>query len=180
MLDRTPTKTSSDASSYRAPLILVLTSLVFAVTAALAGDALASATLPVSPVFLNASSAYNGLQVEPRSITYTGDGTGLLGGANPRDHGPGIDWMSWTADIALGTGFNQLDNCSPSCAEGKFSGYPVKIELWRARTLAGTLVFTRMTIFYRTGARGGLPSTTRSPTSIPVPAEAMAGGRPAK
>ncbi len=42
-----------------------------------------------------------------------------------------------------------MNNCNPSCAGGTFRGYPVKIELWRPRALAGTLVFTRMTIFYK-------------------------------
>ncbi|HWX43894.1 MAG TPA: hypothetical protein VNY52_01060 [Solirubrobacteraceae bacterium] len=88
------------------------------------------------------------LQVRPATITYTGDGTGFLGGANVRNRRAGIDWTKWTSATALGTGFNQLDNCNPDCARGMFHGYAVKIELWRPRTLAGTLVFTRMTIFY--------------------------------
>jgi hypothetical protein len=33
----------------------------------------------------------------------------------------------------------------------------LKIELWRPRTLAGTLVFTRMTIFYTKGRPQGKP-----------------------
>jgi hypothetical protein len=117
----------------------------------------AAASLPLAPVSLNASGAYNGLQVKPATIVYTGDGTGFLGGANVRDRHSGIHWSKWTADVALGSGFNQLDNCEPSCAGGKFHGYPVKIELWRAQTLAGTLVFTRMTIFYKRGRPPGQP-----------------------
>ncbi|HEV7943148.1 MAG TPA: hypothetical protein VGP17_10155 [Solirubrobacteraceae bacterium] len=123
----------------------------------IAVGASAAGSLPVAPVSLNASEAYNGLQVTPTTIIYTGDGTGFLGGANVRDRHSGIDWSKWTADVALGTGFNQLNNCEPSCAGGQFHGYPVKIELWRPRTLAGTLVFTRMTIFYRRGRPPGQP-----------------------
>ncbi len=112
-------------------------------------NASASGSLPVSPTFLRATTAYDGLQIKPATITYTGDGTGLLGGSNVRDQKSGIDWTKWTSDLALGSGFNQLNNCTPSCGGGTFHGYPVKIEMWRPRTLGGTLVFTRMTIFYK-------------------------------
>ena len=114
-----------------------------------AAGASASGTLPVSPTSLGATAAADGLQVKPATITYTGDGTGLLGGRNVRDRNSGIDWTQWTANVALGSGFNQLNNCTPSCAGGTFRGYPVRIELWRPRTLSGTLVYTRMTIFYK-------------------------------
>ncbi len=122
----------------------LLGSLAFA---GFAPDALAA--VPVSPTFLRATTADNGLQVKPATIAYTGDGTGFLGGPRVRGRGSGIDWTQWTADTALGSGYNQLDNCEPSCAGGTFTGYAVKIEMWRPRTLHGTLVFTRMTIFYK-------------------------------
>ena len=47
--------------------------LVSATVASSAGS------LPLAPVSLNASGAYNGLQVKPATIVYTGDGTGFLG-----------------------------------------------------------------------------------------------------
>lgn len=140
------------------PLIAARALLIVAVGIGVAAaGASALGTLPVSPTFLNAGVAYNGLQVEPATITYTGDGTGFLGGANVRNRKSGIHWTKWTTHAALGTGFNQLNNCNPSCAGGTFSGYRVKIELWRPRTLAGTLVFTRMTIFYRMSHPKGEP-----------------------
>jgi hypothetical protein len=113
-----------------------------------AADARGSDTLTVSPVFIRATAAFDGLQVKPVRITYTGDGSGFLGGENARDLHSGIDWTKWTAELALGTGVNQLDDCEPDCAGGTFHGHRVRIELWRPRTLSGTLVFTRMTIFY--------------------------------
>lgn len=138
----------------RPPLtVLLLGALSFGcasgTTAFTAADASASGGLPVSPTFLRATAAADGLQVEPASITYTGDGTGLLGGRNVRDRSSGIDWTKWTPSLALGSGYNQLNDCTPSCAGGRFSGYAVRIEMWRPRTLSGTLVFTRMTIFYK-------------------------------
>ncbi len=126
-------------------------------------DSSASTGLPVSPTDLSATGAY--LHVRPATITYTGDGTGFLGGANVRNRRAGINWTKWTSAIARGTGFNQLDNCNPDCARGTFHGYPVKIELWRPQTLAGTLVFTRMTIFYtRNRPRGEPPHYTLTDT----------------
>jgi hypothetical protein len=120
-------------------------------------DAAASGSLPVSPRYLQATSAYNGLQVKPSTITYTGDGTGLLAGAVARNQRPGIHWTRWTAAVALGTGFNQLNDCNPYCARGKFRGYPVKIELWHPQVVVDTLVFTRMTIFYTKSRPRGEP-----------------------
>jgi hypothetical protein len=140
----------------RPRIALGLLIAVVAVSTAVA-SASASRTLPLSPTYLDATTASNALKVEPQTITYTGDGTGFLGGAVANSDGSSIHWTKWTRHVALGSGFNQLNNCSPSCAGGTFHGYRVKIEVWRPRTLAGTLVFTRMTIFYQRGRPRGEP-----------------------
>jgi hypothetical protein len=151
--------TNPDNANRRGRVIKALAPLiVLTAIGVVAGDASASGTLPVSPTSLSATTAHGGLQVKPAMIIYTGDGTGLLAGANVRNRQSGIDWTKWTSDLAFGTGFNQLNNCEPDCAGGTFSGYPVKIELWRPRTLHGTLVFTRMTIFYERDRPRGEPS----------------------
>jgi hypothetical protein len=147
-----------DNANRRRRVIKALAPLVLLAAIVVAPDASASNTLPVSPTFLSATTAYGGLQVKPATITYTGDGTGLFAGANVRDRQSGIDWTKWTSDLALSTGFNQLNNCEPDCADGTFSGYPVKIEMWRPQTLHGTLVFTRMTIFYKHNHPSGAQS----------------------
>jgi hypothetical protein len=131
--------------------------LVILAVAVLGEAASASASLPVSLTYLDATAAFNGLQVRPATIAYTGDGTGFLGGAHARRRGSRIHWTKWTTGIALGTGFNQLNDCVPFCARGTFHAYPVRIELWRPRTIAGTLVFTRLTIFYRNRRPSGAP-----------------------
>jgi hypothetical protein len=123
----------------------------------LAASVAASASLPLSPVFLDATLAHEGLQVEPARITYTGDGTGFLGGADVGDESSSIEWTQWTTGAALGTGFDQLDNCDPDCADGTYTGYRVRIDMWRPRVLAGTLVFTRMTIFFLRHTPRGAP-----------------------
>jgi hypothetical protein len=107
------------------------------------------AALPRSPASLGASA--KSLKIKPRSIVFTGDGTGLLSGPNANSTS-GISWTSWTATSALGAGAEQVNNCEPSCAAGKFTAYPVKIEQWRPRPLGSATVFTRMTIWF-TGAR---------------------------
>lgn len=137
------------------PLLALL--ITVAATGLIPMDASADGVLPVSPVYLQATAADNGLQVKPATITYTGDGTGLLAGAHARGQRSGIRWTRWTAHGALGTGFNQLNNCTPSCAGGTFRRYPVKIEMWRPRKLGATLVFTRLTIFYKNGPPPGEP-----------------------
>lgn len=135
--------------------VLALLSMLIVISAGVAAASSGAGTLPASPVYLGATASNNWLQVEPARIVYTGDGSGLLGGAEVRDPSAGIKWSDWTDVIAHGTGFNQLDDCIPSCAGGTFHGFKVNIELWRARRLAGTLVFTRMTIFYRKQAPVG-------------------------
>ena len=52
---------------------VTLIPMLVAIACGLGAGAAAAATLPVSPVYLNASSAYEGLQVKPATITYTGD-----------------------------------------------------------------------------------------------------------
>ncbi|HZU39955.1 MAG TPA: hypothetical protein VE992_02830 [Solirubrobacteraceae bacterium] len=133
------------------------TAAALATVGALAAGASASGALPVSPIFLGSTAADHALAVRPTDITYTGDGTGFLGGAHARGLHSAIHWTKWTTSVAVGSGYNQLDNCVPDCASGRFHGYAVKIELWRPRRLAGTLVFTRMTIFYKHGRPAGEP-----------------------
>jgi len=135
----------------------VLLVAVFVILGIASSGAAASGSLPVSPTYLQATDEYNGLQVEPATITYTGDGTGFLGGPVARNQQSGIHWTKWTTAVALGTGFNQLNDCIPYCARGKFHGYRVRIELWHPQVLVGTLVFTRMTIFYRHSRPRGEP-----------------------
>ena len=104
-----------------------------------------SGGLPASPIYVD----YSSLQIKPREITYTGDSTGILTGAGPPARAASIQWTRWTAQSALGTGFNDLNDCEPGCDDGTFHYFPVKIEQWRPASLGGRLVFTRMTIWYQ-------------------------------
>jgi hypothetical protein len=44
-----------------------------------------------------------------------------------------IHWDKWRSNRAKGTGFLQVNDCNPNCAQGTFSAYPVKIELRRPK-----------------------------------------------
>ncbi len=63
-------------------------------------------------------------------------------------------WTSW-ASVAFGAGTLEINNCTPSCAGGKYIKYPILIVLWRAEPWAGKKgedYFSRMTWIY-TGKR---------------------------
>lgn len=141
----------------RSLIVIVLASLAAPASGVSIASASPSRALPLSPTYLSARHAHKGLQVRPPLIVYTGDGTGFLGGANAHSTRSRIRWQKWTARVATGSGFNQINDCKPYCAAGKFHRYPVRIEMWRPRTIARTPVFTRMTIFYRGPRPAGEP-----------------------
>jgi hypothetical protein len=82
----------------------------------------------------------------PKAIVYTGDGSGWLAGAARRF--AGLRWTVWSSAVARATGANWLDDCVPNCAQGRFTGYPVKILLSRPEFLRGHEVFKRLTGTY--------------------------------
>jgi hypothetical protein len=62
-----------------------------------------------------------------------------------------LHWVSWGSGAAFATGVEQINNCTPNCAEGKFINYPVLVDLWRPEPLRGhpgTFYFSRVTRVY--------------------------------
>ena len=62
-----------------------------------------------------------------------------------------LHWVSWGSGAAFATGIEQINNCTPNCAAGKFITYPVLVNLWRPEPLPGhpgTSYFTRATRVY--------------------------------
>jgi hypothetical protein len=62
-----------------------------------------------------------------------------------------LHWASWGSGAAFATGIEQINNCKPNCAAGKFINYPVLVNLWRPEPLRGhpgTSYFTRATRIY--------------------------------
>ena len=93
------------------------------------------------------------MQVRPPVISYTGDGTGFLGGRHSSPPGNldrgGIHWLSWTQRSAFGRGFAWVNDCRPDCAGGSFSKHRATVRATRPRHGH----FTRMTIAYRWNGR---------------------------
>jgi hypothetical protein len=62
-----------------------------------------------------------------------------------------LHWVSWGPTAAFATGIEQINDCTPDCAAGKFINYPVLVDLWRPEPLRGhpgTLYFSRATRVY--------------------------------
>jgi len=88
------------------------------------------------------------LQVEPDVVSYTGDGTGYLGGrATSPGHldQDGLHWLSWGGSTAAATGFAWLNDCRPYCARGHFHPHRAKVRVRRPRHG----LYTRLTIKFR-------------------------------
>jgi hypothetical protein len=79
-------------------------------------------------------------------------------------------WTSW-ASVAFGAADLVINNCTPSCAGGKYIKYPILIVLWRAEPWKGKKgedYFSRMTWIY-TGKR---PSRVPLTNTVDWPAAA--------
>jgi hypothetical protein len=107
----------------------------------------AATAKPAKPAALPA--VYNCLhaQVRPGSFTLTcADGNSSL------IH---LSWSSWTASSARGTGTQEVNDCVPYCAAGKFHDYPADVTFWRSEPVPshpGQRYFSRVTLHYP-GAR---------------------------
>lgn len=86
-------------------------------------------------------------QVRPASFVLTC--------ADANDSLTGVHWVSWGSSEAFGSGTEQENTCTPSCAAGKFVSYPALVVLWRPEPLPGhpgVKYFSRVTRIY-TGNR---------------------------
>ena len=62
-----------------------------------------------------------------------------------------LHWVSWGSGAAFATGVEQINNCTPNCAAGRFINYPVLVDLWRPAPLPGhpgVRYFSRVTRVY--------------------------------
>jgi hypothetical protein len=79
-----------------------------------------------------------------------------------------LHWASWR-QAAFGSGVLKVDNCTPTCAHGRYIRYPVLTVLWRARPWpqhAGRAYFSRLTWIF-TGQR---PRHARAAQTLTLPA----------
>jgi hypothetical protein len=60
------------------------------------------------------------MEVKPKEITTSGDGSGFV---------TNLVWSNWGAPHATATGVMKLNDCTPNCAEGKYTSYPATVTL---------------------------------------------------
>jgi hypothetical protein len=110
--------------------------------------AMPSAAIARTELRLATQDVEEPLQVEPKVVAYTGDGTGYLGGrkTSPRhfDSG-GLRWLSWGAPTATARGYAWLNDCRPYCARGHFHPHPAVVRVRRPRHG----LYTRLTIKFK-------------------------------
>jgi hypothetical protein len=137
----------------RTAAVLVAFALCAAAVAGATAD-LGAASAPVSgsQVRLATEDVEAELQVRPRVVNYTGDGTAYVGGraTSPRNlDRAGIHWISWKRRRAFGRGFAWLDDCRPDCARGNF--HPFRATIRASHPRHG--LFGRLTIVVRRHGR---------------------------
>ncbi|HEY0717446.1 MAG TPA: hypothetical protein VGD68_07495 [Streptosporangiaceae bacterium] len=78
-------------------------------------------------------------------------GSLMLACADGNNYLARLSWSSWTASSATGTGIQEVNDCVPYCAAGKFRGYPADVVFWRSEPVPGhpaQRYFTRVTLRY--------------------------------
>jgi len=95
------------------------------------------------------------MEVKPKEITTSGDGSGYV---------TNLVWSDWGAPHATATGTMRLNDCTPSCAEGKYTSYPATVTL-AGLTSYGTDLEAYSTIVVQSPAA----NTTETYTKDTVP-----------
>lgn len=111
----------------------------------------AVAAAPKVPTFDGPPVTLANPQAKPFRIVYTGDGSGLLAGhgrASRRPRFGRLHWTAWNEIEGRAWGANWLDDCTPDCASGRFTPYPVNVKVFRPEVVYGYEVFTRMNVTY--------------------------------
>jgi hypothetical protein len=65
-----------------------------------------------------------------------------------------IKWIFWTSNTATGKGTYFINNCVPSCADGKYLEKPVQLFASQRKIVHGRYQFTRFVVH---SSRGNLP-----------------------
>jgi hypothetical protein len=63
--------------------------------------------------------------------------TFLLACADGGDRLNKLHWASWSPGYATATGIQAVNDCVPSCADGKVHDYPIRVILWGGASVAG-------------------------------------------
>jgi hypothetical protein len=133
-----------------------LAAIVVLGLAAAAATAAASAT-PAFPAFSGPPSKTNPV-VKPGEIIYSGDGSQFFAGKKSSTKTAKLHWSVWNGTEGLGTGYNWINNCSPVCAQGKYSQFPITLKVFRPAKQGKYFIFTRIKVTY-TGKKFGPKKT---------------------
>ena len=110
----------------------------------LAAPATATARLPNLWTGFKARGSFF---VRPPEVSYTGDGSGYLGGFDGTGAYPSfgsLTWSSWTHGVASANGADWLKTCVPDCADSPFVPVAVTVTAFKPRQHH----FRRMTLQY--------------------------------
>jgi hypothetical protein len=144
-------------------------SLITAGVAALAASATAAAVLTAIPASAKptapASSSVvlvqcgGGSAVKPST-------TELPGCMQSGEFVSGMSWKVWQSN-AFGSGKLEVNNCTPSCAGGKYIKYPVLLVLWGAKSWphhSGRQYFSKLTWIFTAKRPEGANATSQTYT----------------
>ncbi len=57
-----------------------------------------------------------------------------------------IEWQSWSKDGAYGKGIYHINDCEPTCVEGKFHEAQILVTLSKVKTIQGKPTLTFITV----------------------------------
>lgn len=123
---------------------------VLVAIAGLASAAAASAAIaatPTMPAYYGPPSKNNPI-AKPPDIVYSGDGSQFFAGPQHRRTSGKLAWTTWNGSEGLASGYQWINNCSPSCANGKFTLYPVALKVYRPKHESKYFIFTRLNVTY--------------------------------
>ena len=115
-----------------------------------------------SPVYLP-SKCYD-QKVKPRRV--------ILACGDAGFYATGLKWKRWGGGWADGRGVAHANNCDPSCAEGTFGQYPVRlVATSRKRCRNGKRQYTRVRYSFPEDSPfpADAPGTTNPVTRFPCP-----------
>jgi hypothetical protein len=75
--------------------------------------------------------------------------------ADDGDYLSGLHWINWSPGIAVATGKQEINDCTPFCYDGHFRAYPVYVMFWGGTAVPkhpGEQQYTKVTMVYP-GAR---------------------------
>jgi hypothetical protein len=80
----------------------------------------------------------------------------------------GLSWTSWKS-AAFGSGTFKVNNCTPTCAGGKYIKFPILVVLWRAEPWphhSGRQYFSRLTWIF-TGKHPSVVHVAAQTSNLP-------------